>query len=361
MKKDFPKISVLMPVYNGELYLKEAIESILNQTFKDFEFIIINDGSTDNSKDIIEQYAKQDMRIRVYNQINKGLVYTLNRGLKLAQSNLIARMDADDVALSTRLEKQFTYMEKHPKVIVLGCSMRIIGQHGKHIRTNIYPIGKEFRDRFPNECLIAHSSVMMKKDKILRLGGYNPLYTHAEDYALWLKVFTLDNNALTNLKEPLLLYRQHNTSISFKYRGQQQLASTIAQKAYKFFKTHGYDPSDRLETLTLDHLNLFGLPQQELNEAIIEVMQAKVLTIGYNKSLNAKKEIAELHYKLTKIEGITNDMLAKFFLCMALAYYLLGYYILCFGYIIRAIYCNPGVAISNIRDKLLMKLKALPQ
>jgi glycosyltransferase involved in cell wall biosynthesis len=137
-----PRISVVMSVYNGEKYLRQAIESILQQTYTDFEFIIIDDGSTDSSREIIQSY--DDKRIRlVINEQNIGLTKSLNKGIRLAKGEFIARMDADDISLPQRFEKQVAYLDSHPEVGVLGTYANIIDHRGKIINNIIFPTEHE--------------------------------------------------------------------------------------------------------------------------------------------------------------------------------------------------------------------------
>src|SRR5215213_8085491 len=117
-----PPLSVVMPVYNGKAYVGQAIESILTQTFTDFEFMIVDDGSTDGSNEIIEAYAQRDGRIRVLSQCNQGTSVALNTGIALARGELIAHMGADDIALPQRFERQLHYLRQNPQIGVLGCS-----------------------------------------------------------------------------------------------------------------------------------------------------------------------------------------------------------------------------------------------
>lgn len=184
-----PKISVLMPVFNAEKFLKEAIDSILNQTFADFEFIIINDGSTDNSEKIIMSY--DDNRIRYYkNKKNLGVARTLNKGLKLAKGKYIARMDADDISLPTRLEHQYNLLKNDKKLIIVFTSCSWIDEKGEIISRlkdkYTSPEAIYYQLQFRN-CL-AHTSAMFKKDIICdEFGGYNEKY-QAEDNELWLRI-----------------------------------------------------------------------------------------------------------------------------------------------------------------------------
>ncbi len=207
-----PKISVVMPAYNAEKYIAEAIESILAQTYKDFEFIIINDGSTDKTEEIILSYNDERI-VYLKNEKNMGIVHTLNRGLDIAKGEYIARMDADDISLSQRLEKQLKYMEKHKSIAVLGTSFTIFGDGIKS-----YPFIFSFNHKrakaelFFNSSL-GHPSVIIKKSVLdnnsLR---YEEEYKGLEDFVLWWRIAKHGNVA--SLKQPLLKYRKHKKQIT---------------------------------------------------------------------------------------------------------------------------------------------------
>jgi len=204
-----PKITVLMPVYNGEKYLREAIESILNQTFTDFEFLIINDGSTDKSEEIIRSY--NDSRIRlVNNESNIGLTKSLNKGLDLAKSEYIARMDADDISLSKRLEIQINFMKKHPEIGIAGTWAKIIGKN-KIIKC---PINSEkIRVVFLFKCSLIHPSVIIRKENLKKCFlKYDEKLKQAQDYDLWSR--TIKYFLITNIKKILIQYRIHNFNVS---------------------------------------------------------------------------------------------------------------------------------------------------
>ena len=217
------KISVLMPVYNGEKYLKESLESILLQTFSDFEFIIINDGSTDKSKDIIEEYKNRDNRIiLINNPSNLGITKSLNIGLKHCTGKYIARMDADDISLPQRLQIQYDYMEKHPSVGVVGSQMSII-KEGKEIKEiNDYIVPTEHNAIVLNLLIgkaIAHPTAFIRLS-ILKNKQYNEKLNSSQDLELWLSL--ISNNTFANLNEKLVQYRDHTDNISNKYREEQQ-------------------------------------------------------------------------------------------------------------------------------------------
>lgn len=228
-----PKVTVLMSVYNGEKYLREAIESILNQTFKDFEFLIINDGSTDSSRDIVLSYNDRKIRL-IDNEKNIGLTKSLNRGLNLARGEYIVRMDADDVSLPERLEKQVNYLEIHPEVGVLGTWVKCIDEYGKPTRELHPPTEPDLiKWSLPfNNCL-THSSVMMRRAVLERVGGYNPEMVVAQDYDLWVRVSLETQFQIANLHEELLLLRRNipNSITSRHHRMQDKTAIKIMQRA----------------------------------------------------------------------------------------------------------------------------------
>jgi len=215
-----PKVTVLMSVYNGEKYLNEAIDSILGQTFKDFEFLIIDDGSTDSSLDIIKSYT--DTRIRlVRNEQNSGLTKSLNKGLGLAHGEYIARMDVDDISLPKRLETQMKVLEATLADICFCRSIFINEINGKE---NIWKekdwLFTRWRGLFENEYGL-HSAVMFRRKSILRIGGYDKSFIRAQDYELW------DRCAVCGLKfiytsTPLLQYYLRSQGISRQYLTEQE-------------------------------------------------------------------------------------------------------------------------------------------
>jgi glycosyltransferase involved in cell wall biosynthesis len=217
-----PKVTVLMPVYNGARFLAEAMESILGQTFADFEFLIINDGSTDDSLEIIHSF--QDLRInQVNNGRNMGLIYTLNRGIDLAQGEYIARMDCDDISLPKRLERQVAFMDQHPEMGVCGTWAEFVNPPGGYWFPSDHEsivAGLQFT------CWLVHPSIIFRAS-ILREHHlyYNPAYQHAEDLDLWFRMSKVTR--LANVPEVLLKYRIHPDQISQKFSSEQQ--ATAAQ------------------------------------------------------------------------------------------------------------------------------------
>lgn len=205
-----PKVSVLMPVYNAALFLQEAIDSILSQTFTDFEFLIINDGSTDASEEIIQGYS--DSRILyLKNEVNLGLVDTLNRGIELARGEYIARMDADDVSLPQRFFKQITFMDAHPEVGACGTAFQFFGD-SNYLAINPDDYSQCFTLLSLNSSL-GHPTSMIRKEVLNHHAiRYESEFDYAADYAFWVRISQVSQ--ISSLPEPLLLYRWHQTNMS---------------------------------------------------------------------------------------------------------------------------------------------------
>jgi hypothetical protein len=204
-----PKVSVLMSVYNGERYLREAVESILNQTSTDFEFIIVDDGSTDSTQSILESY--DDPRLLLArNQENIGLTRSLNKGLALAQGEYVARMDADDIAMPYRFEKQIAFLEKHSETGILGSNGRLIDANGRE--RGLYqlpPSDLQIRWRFLLANPFLHPTVMIRRNVLAQNGLiYDEAFQATQDYELWTRILKYTRGA--NLSELLIQYRLHH-------------------------------------------------------------------------------------------------------------------------------------------------------
>ena len=209
----YPLVSVVMPVYNSEKYLKESIGSILNQTFKEFEFIIINDGSNDNSLEIIKSF--KDSRIIVINQTNGGISNALNNGIRIARGKYIARMDADDFSLKERLAKQLCFFLENPGYVLIGSNATFIDVNGEILyNSNLVLTDMEIRNLLPSNPFF-HSSTMFLRDAFYETGGYNELIRHHfEDRILWSQMSKFGK--LYNLSENLIYYRLVPESVSNK-------------------------------------------------------------------------------------------------------------------------------------------------
>jgi len=211
MSTTSPLISVVMPVYNADVYLAEAIESILNQTYRHFECIIICDDPTDKTREIIGKYSESDSRITPFYRKKEGLVSALNKGCSLAKGKYIARMDADDISLPIRFQKQLDFLEAHPEIDVCGTGAEIYSDNNDSSLFSPPESQNEIKFFLLFDNCLAHPSVMMKTAWIQR-NGYNENAVFFEDYELWLR--TLDTSGISNIKDVLVKLRKHPDNIS---------------------------------------------------------------------------------------------------------------------------------------------------
>lgn len=211
-----PSISVIMSVYNCEKYLAQSIESILNQTFTDFEFIIVNDGSVDNTLSIIKHYAQRDTRITFISQKNRGLPFALNQGIAASKGKYTARMDADDISLPRRLQVQHELLESNPEVGVCGGSAYLFNKVPNKKNLMSHPQKhKDLKVKLLFSVCFIHPTVMIRSDILKSLPYiYNVEFKNSQDYELWSRLVEITN--FFNLKEPLIHYRRDSDSITSK-------------------------------------------------------------------------------------------------------------------------------------------------
>lgn len=214
-----PKITVLLPAFNAEKYIGEAISSVLAQDMNAFELLIINDGSTDSTANIIKNFT--DPRVHVITQQNQGIAAALNNGLSFAKGKYIARFDADDICLPGRLNKQAAFLDTNPAHVVVGCEAEYMDETGNHL-FDFACVGysnEEIKSRLKVECPFIHSGVMYRKAEVLKAGGYSPLAHNFEDYLLWVQLAKFGQFA--NLPEKLIKVRLNPESVTIdeKWRG----------------------------------------------------------------------------------------------------------------------------------------------
>jgi len=210
-----PRISVIIPAYNAQRYLAEAVESVLTQTFTDFECVVVDDGSTDRTQPILHELGQRDGRLRSIRIPHGGIVEALNAGVNEARGDLIARMDADDVCLPRRLARQLRYMDDHPECVALGTAVMLVDPYG----STLWEIGvKPEHEQIDADLLkgngwaLFHPTALLRKAPMLAVGGYRPEYQWSEDIDLFLRLAEVGR--LANLTEPLLHYRQHFASVN---------------------------------------------------------------------------------------------------------------------------------------------------
>lgn len=253
-----------MSVFNAERFLDEAIASIRAQTFGDFEFLILNDGSTDGSRAIIDAHARRDGRIVAIHRENRGLVTSLNELVERARAPIVARMDADDVALPKRFERQMAFLQAHPEYGVVGCWTSDIDEAG-----NPYPLAgtdhpvthEQFLTSIAGGPLLCHPSATFRVDPVRAVGGYHAAFRHCEDYDLWLRLASVTK--LGSLPERLLRYRHTSTQVSSRHLVEQQVGAAVSYFAHCERQAGRPDPTATLDRLPpaaeLDELDdLFG-------------------------------------------------------------------------------------------------------
>jgi glycosyltransferase involved in cell wall biosynthesis len=230
-----PAVSVVMPVFNTERYVAHALQSILDQTFTDFEFIILDDESTDSSVHIIQEFAERDERIRFFPLEHRGYVSLLRRGLNHCRGEFVARMDSDDIALPDRFEKQIAYLQQNPDCVAVGSRVVLIDPYGAKVER---PTHKTTHEEIEGELLngvgwaMVHPTVMMRREPLMRVGGYREDLMVSEDLDLFLRLGEVGK--LVNLPDVLLQYRQHLQSVNYtKYEAQKAVKRQIVSDAFK--------------------------------------------------------------------------------------------------------------------------------
>lgn len=275
---NLPIVTVLMPVFNGMEYLAEAINSILQQSFKNFELLIINDGSTDGSIDLIKSFT--DTRIRIIqNEKNYGLVYTRNRGLKEARGKYIAMLDCDDLALSNRLSLQVNFLNQNPNYGLVGSQILMIDAGGQQVGKEDY---NAHSDLIPSILFfnnyLAQSSVMIRQD-LIKNYEYQKEYPPAEDYDLWVRLSRVTKIKI--LQKPLVKYRLHTNNVSVKKA--QEGAKAVKKILYNQLQELGLQPNATEFALHTTIANFeFEKSKAYLNNCAVWLMQV------YEANLTAK-------------------------------------------------------------------------
>ncbi len=250
-----PDITVLLSCYNADKWLNLAIESILTQTFTNFELIIINDGSTDNTLEIINNYVNKDNRIIVIDKKNTGLADSLNIGIHHAKGQWIARIDSDDLCEKNRLEKQYNFVHKNNKIVLLGTGFFEIDEHGKLIKEHTYPTkhNKLLSNLQRAKRFFPHSSAFYKTEAVRQIGGYRPCIKRSEDTDLWLRLSEIGN--IGCMENKLVSIRKHSGQISHDEFGKRQIIDSYAARICYFIRQKG--SIEPLTNVNNDNINLF--------------------------------------------------------------------------------------------------------
>jgi glycosyltransferase involved in cell wall biosynthesis len=229
-----PAISVLLPAYNAARYVAEAVESILAQTYGDFEFLIVDDGSTDDTPRILSRYAGRDRRIHYVSRPNTGLVTALNEMLARSRGEFIARMDADDIAMANRFESQMSYLADHPDCVMIGSRVLVIDPDGSPLTVMGAALTHEEIDAALMAArgqMVYHPSVIIRKQSLVEVGPYRQEFDTAEDLDLFLRLAEIGR--IANLEEPLLKYREHTGKVGHRRAAKQaETVQLVLEAAY---------------------------------------------------------------------------------------------------------------------------------
>ena len=228
-------VSVLLPAYNAELYISDALQSVMSQTFKDIEIIVVNDGSTDGTLSVIEELMTVDERIKVFSKPNGGLIEALNYGLSKCSAEYICRMDADDRMLPERIQKQYDYIVANPSCAVVGCQLNVFSDSPESVKDTDPRPTKPCNVAYflGYGCAIAGPAAFYKKSVILSCGGYSEKALSAEDYDLWSRIALQTKYEIANLPDVLYDYRLNEAGISFTTRQQQYETTVFTGDTYR--------------------------------------------------------------------------------------------------------------------------------
>jgi glycosyltransferase involved in cell wall biosynthesis len=269
-----PLVSVCMPVYNTAAYVDAAIASIRRQTCRDFELVIADDGSTDDSTAIIARHAAEDARIVVCRIAHGGVVAASNAGLAGARGAYIARMDSDDIALPDRLALTLAYLEQHPDVAVVGGAVEVIDEDGR-VQSVIRPAQapQQLARILPERNVILHSTTLIRATMLERVGRYRPAFAAAEDTDLWLRV--LEHGGIANIPDVIVQYRRHRERASYVRAEAQCIASMAAIAAARLRRSGRPDPIGDAPSLTPEMLERLGLTPGALHAGICRRLLAQ--------------------------------------------------------------------------------------
>jgi len=285
-----PALSVVLAVFNGERFLRQALDSVLGQGFAGFELIVVDDGSTDTSPEILAEYGARDPRVRAHRQSNQGASAALNFGIGLAQAPLIARLDADDLALPGRFERQVRFLGENPAVGMVGGQASIVDDEGREVAPARYPLSDaEIRQAFTATTPFVHSAVTMRKALFEQAGGYRVAFDNAEDLDLWLRI--AERGELANLPELVVAYRIHGGQASVQSLRNQAFHSLAARTAARARAAGEPDPFAGIDAIDEETLRALGVGPEEVTATLVEAAGWMARTLDRAGKREAAKEL----------------------------------------------------------------------
>lgn len=353
-----PLVSVVMPVRSMERFLPEAIDSILGQTFKDFELIIVDFGSTDSSQSILSGYAAADKRIRFTQIPACALPVARNAGCALARGKYIAVMDADDISMPDRLEREVNFMEAHPQIALLGSATEWIDLSGRSLGTHLVP--GEYRQiklALPTRCPFWHPTLLMRRDAFLAVGGYRPAFVCSHDYDLELRI--AERFECANLQQSVLKYRIHPSQLTFHKQRQQTLCKLAARASANLRGSGNHDPLDDVGEITPELLTTMGVSDAAQQSALAcdcrNWIRSMTAAGEYKPALEAAWQMLASHR-----DGVERWQIADLYLAIARLYWKQRNLALSFLALVRAILVRPTVVARPVRP-ILSRLRLVSE
>jgi len=346
-----------MSVLNGERFLAEAIESVLDQSFSDFEFIVIDDGSEDASAAILNSYQMRDSRLRVYGHKHRGLAESLNRGCGIAQGKYVARMDADDIATPNRLQWQVRFMEAHPDVGLLGGVIDFIDENGREFRRVSHPIEDAAIRRALNhdEASFCHPATMMRKDVLVSVGGYRTSFLAAEDYDLWLRMASCSR--LANLDGVVLKYRIHKGQVSQRQLVQQALSCLAARTCLS--EGQDWEELRQGQVVTAEVLTRHGVSEAKQEHVLMSRYRDSIYILSLQGDIPDALDLSESMFRSSRWEHVERSLKAHLWLLTASLYWGRGQLKKSLQAVGRALVTWPIVAVRPLKALLVWMSKAV--
>jgi glycosyltransferase involved in cell wall biosynthesis len=337
-----PLVSVAMVVRNVERYLVESIESVLGQTFRDFEFIILDFGSTDHSKAIAARYAADDSRIKLHEIPDCGLPEARNAACSLAQGKYIAVQDADDVSLPNRLEWEVEFMESRPEVGFVGGAAEWVDAETKHMWVGgVLTENDELQSELLRRCPFIHTSVLMRREAFARVDGYRTAFAQSQDYDLWLRMS--EHYQCANLDQVIVKYRVHPQQLSLRKARSQTLALLAARASASARRTQKTDPMDSVREISPAVLLEMGVTHARQQTEVFIAYRAWIRNMfvagEYSAALKAAIEVLEFDW-----EGIDPGEIADLRMNVARLYWKQKKFLRCFAAAGHAVITEPVIA-----------------
>jgi glycosyltransferase involved in cell wall biosynthesis len=265
-----PAISCLMPVRDGERFLAEAVESVLTQSFSDLELVVVDDGSTDSTPRLLDEFASRDSRVVVVGkEPGRNLAEALNLGARNCRAPIIARLDADDVAMPERFQQQVRFLAENPEVSLLGGQALLVDEDGREFGRAAYPLSdSELRTALDTMNPFVHSAIAMRRDSFEQVGGYRVNFDHAEDVDLWLRI--AEGHQLANLPDVVVKYRIHGNQLSLGKQEVQPLFAVAARASARARSAGGPDPFEDVLRIDEAFLKSHGATGEEITAAVVD-------------------------------------------------------------------------------------------